>query len=129
MGRLFRPGPAWYTEGSNRSFVAYLRCVRRQPAFGTMVAGAVCFAVAGYLKSHDLAIDGIGLGVIVAASVVGYLIWRRIVRSERALDWTRVGYPCGISAVTRVIRQASTSIMEARMEVPVQRVGAREMTI
>jgi hypothetical protein len=36
---------------------------------------------------------------------------------------------CPRSAVTRVIRQASASIMEARMEVPVQRVRSREVTI
>ena len=36
---------------------------------------------------------------------------------------------CPTGAVTRVIRQASALIMEARMDAPVQGAGPREMTI
>jgi hypothetical protein len=81
LRKLINVGPAWYSEGSSRTFVSYLRCVRRQPGFPFAILAALIFAAAGFKSLSVAEVMGIYGGALVALIGLGYLVWRRVVRS------------------------------------------------
>lgn len=57
-----------------RGFGAYLRWVRRKPAFKWQLAAAICYCSAD-IVDKSLAFIGIGAAVIAGIVMLGYLLW------------------------------------------------------
>jgi predicted permease len=74
---------SWYSEGSDHSIFAYLRCVRRQPNLRWALPLALVVTVAATLRSGN-ALPWVFLAAaILAGWVVGYVVWRRLVERPR----------------------------------------------
>jgi len=77
---IFRADPSWSPSGSNRSFLEYLRCMRRKPGFSFRIIAAALFAVGGYRAYGAVRGTEIYVGGLAAVLLVGYLAWRIIFR-------------------------------------------------
>jgi hypothetical protein len=67
---------AWYSEGDDRSFAAYLRCYRRLRNLRWALPMGIVSMASLYLRNGPLAL--LVLAVLPLSFAVGYWVWLRV---------------------------------------------------
>ena len=74
--KIFNIGPSWTPEGSNRSFLEYLRRLRQKPGFGFTLISLTAIEGAN-LRTQGLSeVVYVLLPSVIGALLMGYIIWR-----------------------------------------------------